>query len=169
MPFTNVWYFTPEKNAIQVIPIKTDDTLCDVIKPLVHADILEIQVFQIDPHTRYVLWMDDVGAYKNEPYNRTAQKVLGRLHLNWGHGTGLTGWFVVSKEVLDPAWHNADAVTEEMWETHTREGWNYADMDVSDIRSWINDVNKHLVERHKNFVDMMRSLNKGEDPCVVSM
>jgi hypothetical protein len=152
---TSVWFFTETSRAVQVTAIKKVD--CETIKKMIGCSMLDVKVFETDPHTRYMIWMNDVGLYEDHIPNLTASMVLGKLHMNWGRGM-LTGKYVVSKEVLDPAWYDMDKVTDEMWQSHPNEGWNHANMNVTDIRQWIADINvviKKSVEEQEKWMKEM--------------
>jgi hypothetical protein len=139
-----VWYFSPENRFIERRRISADSTgsLLPEIKPMLHCEHIDTTCIQVDDHTRYFIWYNDVGAYEQEPFNLAANQVLKKVYMNWGSGE-LCGWYVVTKETLDPAWWDPEKVTKEMEEQDRDEGWKYADMDLSP-KDWIQVVNNAI-------------------------
>jgi hypothetical protein len=152
-----VWYLTPSSKSVLQIRLNTDEkgNLSKVIKTRLRCEYFDVQCFQTDPHTRYTIWFNDVGAYANEPYNPVAQKILSKINLNWGERV-LTGWYVVTKEEQDPAYWDPEKITDEMEQNHRDYGWNYVDMDITDIRKWIADINIVCRQRYENMRAMFK-------------
>lgn len=154
-----VWYFTPNNRRIECRRLSADSTgsLFPVIKPMLHCEHIDTTCIQIDDHTRYIVWYNDVGAYEQEPFNLAANQVLKKIYMNWG-ASELCGWYVVTKETLDPAWWDPEKVTEEMWEQDRDGGWKYADMDLSP-KEWIRVVNIAITKNVEARNKMMKELN----------
>lgn len=144
-----VWWFKSDNRNIQVTKVVPK---WETYKRMVRCEMVEQHCVQTDKHTRFRIWMNELGLYEREAPNWAAEKVLKKVSLNWGSGV-LTGNYVVTKETLDEAWWDEEKVTDEMWEADTQMGWRYVDMDITDISKWIADINetikKSVIERNK--------------------
>lgn len=158
-----VWYFSPEEEQIAYRRLSADSkgSIYESLKPLLHCEHVDTTCVQTDKHTRYIIWYNDVGAYEQEPFNLVATVILKSIQMNWG-AHELCGWYVVTKEKLNPAWWDPEKVTEQMWEEHRDAGWEYADMDDACPKQWVKSMNtaikKSMVERAEFFKQL--SANK---------
>ena len=88
------WYLTPNKKNIQVIDIPKQPGL-KFFYDLLNCDGVEYLGFTDEKQNSYGIYMDEMGAFKNNPVNKCAKNLLGRIRkTNWGE---FDGWYIIFK------------------------------------------------------------------------
>ena len=88
------WYLTPNKKNIQVIDIPKQPGL-KFFYDLLNCDGVEYLGFTDEKQNSYGIYMDEMGAFKNNPVNKCAKNLLGRIQkINWGE---FDGWYIIFK------------------------------------------------------------------------
>ena len=88
------WYLTPNKKNIQVIDIPKQPGL-EFFYDLLNCDGVEYLGFTDEKQNSYGIYMDEMGAFKNNPVNKCATNLLGRIRkTNWGE---FDGWYIIFK------------------------------------------------------------------------
>ena len=88
------WYLTPNKKNIQVIDIPKQPGL-EFFYDLLNCDGVEYLGFTDEKQNSYGIYMDEMGAFKNNPVNKCAKNLLGRIRkTNWGE---FDGWYIIFK------------------------------------------------------------------------
>ena len=88
------WYLTPDNKNIKVINIPTKPDL-KFYYNLLKCDGVEYLGFTDENNNSYGIFMDEVGAYKNNPRNKCAKNLLGKINnIRWG---SFDGWFIIFK------------------------------------------------------------------------
>lgn len=149
-----VWWFKDDTANIQVTKVTLPDY--DRLRTMVKCRMIDQQCFQTDDKTRYRVWMNDNGLYEDTTPNPAAEKVLRKIALNWGSGV-LKGNYVVTKETKEV----------EDDEDDEDDGWRYVDMDVTDIRRWIAEVNETIKQRVVERNKWMKEMEKAGTPVTV--
>ena len=91
-----VWYFQAgAKNVKRVlINVKENGSAGDDLRALCVCKNLESQSFTDETGLKWVIFMNELGLYEDREFCPTAEKVLRKIHLNWGKGP-LCGNYVV--------------------------------------------------------------------------
>ena len=88
------WYLTPNKKNIQVIDIPKQPGL-EFFYDLLNCDGVEYLGFTDEKQNSYGIYMDEMGAFKNNPVNKCAKNLLGRIRkINLGE---FDGWYIIFK------------------------------------------------------------------------
>ena len=86
------WYLTPNKKNIQVIDIPKQPGL-EFFYDLLNCDGVEYLGFTDEKQNSYGIYMDEMGAFKNNPVNKCAKNLLRRIQkINWGE---FDGWYII--------------------------------------------------------------------------
>ena len=93
IPTATAWYLTPDSDKIQKIQLPVDFNDYEIVRPLLHCDLVGYQGFTNNLGKEYGVLMDEEGLFKAvKRDNNCARKLFRKIPLRWGT---FTNYFIV--------------------------------------------------------------------------